>query len=174
MVLTAECTVCFTFWLMHSHNLPTLFYCIYIWPHTQKYTDACVESDPSTGPVHQTDILMDEAVSACVCCLSSSQMTLSVDHTHTHTAWTYTDTNTLRHFQKGENSRRDRMWVVKKRKRNDTMKREETVKGDEGNTFFFFFAFWTDHLPGLSKKLSDSVSCLSEIQELRQWSLWPV
>lgn len=84
MVLTAECTVCFTFWLMHSHNLPTLFYCIYIWPHTQKYTDTCVESDPSTGPVHQTDILMDEAVSACVCCLSSSQMTLSVDHTHTH------------------------------------------------------------------------------------------
>lgn len=141
MVLTAECTVCFTFWLMHSHNLPTLFYCIYIWPHTQKYTDACVESDPSTGPVHQTDILMDEAVSACVCCLSSSQMTLSVDHTHTHTAWTYTDTNTLRHLQKGENSRRDRMWVVKKKKKKWYDEERRNCKRRWGKYFFFLFCF---------------------------------
>lgn len=153
MVLTAECTVCFTFWLMHSHNLPTLFYCIYIWPHVKIYRCMC-----GVWPLYRTcpsDRHPDgwSCQRLCVLLIKQSNDPVCRPHTHTHSMNLQTHWDTLR---------------------NDTMKREETVKGDEGNTFFFFFAFWTDHLPGLSKKLNDSVSCLSEIQELRQWSLWPV
>lgn len=100
-----------------------------------------MESDPSTGPVHQTDILMDEAVSACVCCLSSSQITLSVDHTHTQHELTQiqTHSDTCRKVRIAEETECE--WLKKKKERNDKMKREETVKRDEGNTFFFFFTF---------------------------------
>lgn len=96
MVLTAECTVCFTFWLMHSHNLPTLFYCIYIWPHTKIYRCMC-----GVWPLYRTcpsDRHPDGWSCQRLCVLLIKQSNDPVCRPHTHTQ--HELTNTLRHTEK--------------------------------------------------------------------------
>lgn len=119
MVLTAECTVCFTFWLMHSHNLPTLFYCIYIWPHTKIYRCMC-----GVWPLYRTcpsDRHPDGWSCQRLCVFLIKQSNDPVCRPHTHTQ--HELTNTLRHTEK---------WYDEERR---------NCKRRWGKYFFFLFCF---------------------------------